>query len=371
MIEFKSDCGHTIRVKDEDAGKKVRCSYCGNEAEVPSSDAEDIDFLFADLGEDALASSKKRTKMAAPFSVGRRRDFNPFDIALKLVYATILIVVVVVVFKKVVQPYYTDAMDIDDEWVDDVADQTPTRGARSASLPDSDGGLIGLSGRGGLYIASFPSGATAYYVDSDAVRPGQRVSEAKNCVRGYTDAQINVSSGVFTVEVVLPWNAPSLTRYPGYTALRRRLENAASRTEKDQIVTDYFLPDGAGRVFVSQTEDQIYVVRQFHGVVTRSDRWTAIHALFIPADLGAEEAIQRFIPAKTNYTFDEEHVRGELDYYNVPAADRMFVLEALKRIGVMPYVTEDPTTRVRRTRLFKIGIEDGMFAAPVLSEVRP
>jgi translation initiation factor IF-2 len=35
MIEFKAECGHTVRAKNEDAGQAVRCSYCGKAAKVP------------------------------------------------------------------------------------------------------------------------------------------------------------------------------------------------------------------------------------------------------------------------------------------------------------------------------------------------
>ena len=229
-----------------------------------------------------------------------------------------------------------------------------------------------MENRGGLYIASFPSVATAYYVDGETLSPGVRVADAKNSKHVQTDVQLTAPEGTYTIEVVLPWNAPSLTRYPGYNdELRRKIENAANESEKDRVVQDYFLPDGASDVFVAESEGQIYIVRRFDGVKTRPDRWTALHALFIPADLGAKQAITRFIPAVTNYTFNEDHVRAELAYYNVPAADRVFVLDALKRIGVMPYITVDPQTGVRRSRLFKIGIEDGMFAAPVLREMPP
>ena len=38
MIEFKAECGHTIRAKDEDVGKVVRCAYCGREAQVPEDE---------------------------------------------------------------------------------------------------------------------------------------------------------------------------------------------------------------------------------------------------------------------------------------------------------------------------------------------
>lgn len=52
MIQFKADCGHTIEVPDRDAGRVVRCAYCGREVEAPSADGPDeVLFEEVDLGE--------------------------------------------------------------------------------------------------------------------------------------------------------------------------------------------------------------------------------------------------------------------------------------------------------------------------------
>jgi hypothetical protein len=67
-----------------------------------------------------------------------------------------------------------------------------------------------------------------------------------------------------------------------------------------------------------------------------------------------------------NYSFNEQDVRDELAYYQVPDTDRQFVIDVLKRLGQVPYVTPDG-----RMRLFKIRIEDGRFAAPELREAVP
>ncbi len=372
MIEFKSDCGHTVRARDEDAGKKVRCSYCGHEAQVPSSDQDDFDFLFHELERSEAAAKGKGAARApaGPFSRGRRGEFNPFDVALKLVYATVLVTVIVVVYKKVIRPYYDESRNQQAYGQNEPGEPPPPERRREDQRRARRGGLMGLNSRGGLYIASFPAGTWAYYADA-ALKPAGRVADLENRARVRTGEQLTVPDGRYTVEVALVWNDPSLKRYPGYTDLRRKLQNAAGAAERDRIVNHFFLPDRADDVFVCDSEDQTYIVRQFHDVRTRSDRWTAVHALFIPADLQVEQAIRDYLPARTNYTFDEDHVRGELEYYNVPGRDRLFVLDALKRIGVWPYITVDPTTQVQRTYLFKIGIEDGMFVAPVLTEDRP
>jgi len=374
MIEFKSDCGHTVRARDEDAGKKVRCSYCGQSAEVPTTGEDEVDFLFSELD---LPVGGGKAKAAWPVSRGlvsrrRRGNFNPMSLVLRLIYAGALICVIVIVTKKGILPYFaalsnSNAATRGNEAADAAQGHNPGHTNRRSQRHQ---GLIALADRGGgLYIASFPDDATAYCVDSSVQNREVRVSDEKDCRRALIGEPLPMPQGTFTVEVVLPWNAPSLTRYPGYnTQFRRKLENAPGSAQRNRIVLDYFLPDGADNVFVSESDGQIFIVHQFHGVRTRSDRWTSVRALFIPADLDVERMTTDYVIPAQNYAFDEGYVRSELEYYDVPAADRVFVLDVLKRLGVLPYVTQDPQTQVRRMRLFKIGIEDGMFAAPVLRQ---
>ena len=105
MIEFKAECGHTIRAKDEDEGKVVRCSYCGREAQVPQNDADDLDFMFADLesaGSKATTSPSRKTRRAMKRrpKVMRSEEgeggFNPFAVTLKMIYAALIIIVIIV-----------------------------------------------------------------------------------------------------------------------------------------------------------------------------------------------------------------------------------------------------------------------------------
>ena len=71
MIEFKAECGHTVRAKDEDAGKVVRCSYCGREAPVPSKgeDRDELEYLFSEVEKtgvyEAQSGRERRRRMRA------------------------------------------------------------------------------------------------------------------------------------------------------------------------------------------------------------------------------------------------------------------------------------------------------------------
>ena len=169
--------------------------------------------------------------------------------------------------------------------------------------------------------------------------------------------------------MVFPWNDPKLTGYAEYTSFRRAIE-FASDVERTRLVTDYFLPDEASAVFIDETDEQIYIVRQYRNVEVRNKKSKGVRALFLPKILNDDgvtfavsELVTDYITNTRAYAFDEKHVRAELIYYEVAVADQDFVVEALARIGVFPYVTAD-----HRTRLFKIGIDSGRFAMKVIRE---
>ena len=107
MIEFKAECGHTVRARDEDGGGVVRCSYCGKPANVPEGGGDDLDFLFNDVEQDAnepkRAKRRGKSKRAAK-RMGAQGEFNPFAVVLRLCYVALLIIIVLVVGDRFVIP---------------------------------------------------------------------------------------------------------------------------------------------------------------------------------------------------------------------------------------------------------------------------
>ncbi len=98
----------------------------------------------------------------------------------------------------------------------------------------------------------------------------------------------------------------------------------------------------------------------------RNGRSVGVRALFLPRivlpgreSFSIAQLVTDYIPKERAYNFDERHLLEELVYHGVPESDRLFVVEALARIGVIPYVTPDG-----RTLFFKIGIHDGEIVAP-------
>ncbi len=378
MIEFKADCGHTIRAKDEDAGGVVRCSYCGRNAGVPDNTSANLDFLFREVEPQAapeVHGRRRRRGSGKSFFTRRKRtpkEFNPFAVVMRLCYAAALFIIVYVVAKKFVMPMFDP--DMRAQMMAGVSPNAlaPKRAeAETKPEPRTRGpGLIRDTMVTGLYVGSTPRGAVVYCIEESKAPATGRIHQVPGCIQFRTSGEPpRPADGSYIVEVVFPWNDPTLNGYPHYFEFRKQLE-AASPEQRKSLVDEYFIPDEAADVFVHQTEDQIYIVRQYREVAVLQGRSKGVRALFLPKMLKAESQnfqieplVNGYIPNVKTYEFNEKHARNELNYYGVDQADQPFVLEALSRIGLIPYMAAD-----QRVLLFKIGIQDGVFATRIIRE---
>ncbi|MFQ5591940.1 MAG: hypothetical protein ACE5HE_12310, partial [Phycisphaerae bacterium] len=376
MIEFKAECGHTVRAKDEDAGGIVKCSYCGRPANVPEGASDDLDFLFGDIEQpDEGKGFKKRRRSRGKGHVKRVRrpgEFNPFAVVLRLCYGALLIIIVIVVGRMFVIPLFKGdgitkrigAFKTQSEKSEPTtSDDTPKR--REPPKP----GLIAREKLIGLYVNSTPPGATVFCMASAKAPAAGRINNTRGVAQFRAgQVQTHLPDGDYVVEVVFRWNDPKLTLDAGYMDFRRDLLRA-SDSERAELLDEYFLPD-EGIIFADETPEQIYLVRQYRNVELRNRQSKGVRALFLPRILQAngrllsiEKLITHYIPEEVTYSFDRKYVRGELLFNGVKEKDVPFVIEALSRIGVIPYITKE-----RRTLLFKIGIHDGSFAARTIGD---
>ncbi|MGD2109702.1 MAG: hypothetical protein PVI86_09950 [Phycisphaerae bacterium] len=369
MIEFKAECGHTVRAKDEDAGGVVRCSYCGRKSTVPDEGDGDLDFLFADVesggGKSAPAGRRRPRRSRRLF--GRRArpkgPFNPFSLVLRMCYAALLICIVVFVARKFIIPAIRGVTE-------QTAQRRPVSPRRAQDNPSStnERGLSGISGLPGLYVASFPPNAEFYVISETKMIEGQRISQLEGHVRG--DANTSPvrlpQNEAYAVDVMLPTNDPrlndrTLPYYEEYRKLRRALRSA-SEEEARQLLEAFFVPDEAWPVELYRFGDRSYIVRQYRAVeVDAQGRSNGVRALFLPkieipgrSGFSISKLVTDYLPKAEQYVFDEVFVADELDFYGVPEADRAFVLAGLQRAGIMPFVKADETVR-----LVKLGIHDG------------
>lgn len=379
MIEFKAECGHMVRVKDDQAGDVIRCSYCGRRAAVPDTEEENLGALLdgfesPQAAPGAPGQRKRSAKRLLPWRRSAWKKYNPFGTILRLAYAALLIIIIALV----VRLYVGDTSDIL-RWIQGAS--TGASGGQTDVVPppiDRDlpkVGLIVAGRRTGLYVDSTPWGAMVWVIERSKAPNRGRIHEVSGVTTSRAEGQfLRLSTGSYVVDVALPWNDPALNDpnlpyFERYWEFRRAIEEA-SDGERIRLMEEYFVPDDAWPVFVDQTEEQIYLVRQYRNVQVRNDRAVGVRALFLPRIVlaGGEgfsvaELVTSYLPPSRAYTFDEAHTRNELLYYGVPEADQDSIVEALSRIGVIPYLTPGG-----RTRLFKIGIGDGVFTTKVIRE---
>ena len=370
MIEFKAECGHTVRARDEDGGGVVRCSYCGKPANVPEGTGDDLDFLFNDVEQDSdepKHSKRRRGKSKrAVKRMGAQGEFNPFAVVLRLCYAALLIIIVLVVGNQFVIPLFRKGGIVD----------------RTSRPDDPHGNIVDPSGRdpasgnptfgttrklrpGTLYASSTPAGARIFCIKANEAPPEGRIHRTRNVTTCANDLCKPRGYGVFVVEVAIPVRHPQLRPGPGYLDFRRELNNATKDKLRQQAAEEYFIPDGSV-MLVDRAQGQEYIVRQYRNVERRKDRATVVRALFLPRIPPASgrgysiDALVKdaFIPEGQKYDFDVGDVSSELkSIYEIDQPERNAIVEALQRIGAISYVTDDG-----KTRLFKIDAQTGWLA---------
>ena len=389
MIEFKGDCGHTVRARDEDAGTVVRCSYCGRKATVPDGKSDDLDLLFKDSGGTdqvflAGARLKKPRRWLLRRGPRRPRKFDAFAIVLRMCYAALLLIIVIVVGKKCVAPLFKEGGW--PPWVAEEKKEKPPDSKTSAPDPGVEtrrrGGLISRTCARGLYVNSTPDGADVYCVEASKVTGVGRIRLLPEVVHNRVTAdgacfQRLPGSGPYVVEVTMKLNDrklfdPKLDFFESYRTLRKKIEELPDLKQSRALLEEYFVPDGAAAVFADKSEGQIYLVRQYRDVVFSRDGTASVRAMFLPKVLpgGSDRfsvgrLLGTYIPNQKAYNFDEEFVRFELIYQGVAEPDLKYVLDALYRIGVIPYHIADG-----KIKLFMIGVDDGEPTAVVIGEAK-
>ncbi len=379
MIEFKAECGHTVRAKDEDAGGSVRCSYCGRTANVPEDTGNDLDFLFSDVEQPVDAAVRGRTRRKKKRARVQRPSgsFSPFSVVLRMCYAALLITIVIVVGKKFVLPLFQEGgltTRISQE-----TRKAPRKGDKERKPRKTVPAKLGLIDRSqvsSLYVSSTPPGAEIFCLEASKAPPEGRIYRLHgvNQFRGNAPSS-RLADGTYVVEVALPWVDDDLKAYPKYKEFRRAIEDASYEV-RCRVVEDYFLPDQADLVFVDEDDsnEQIYIVRQYRDVNVRQLHPRGIRALFLPklaktpnGGFSVEQLLnENYIPSEHGYAFKRNSVESELDYYGVPRKDWRFLVEALSRIGAISYMMPDG-----RIRLFKIDINDGTPKVRVIREATP
>lgn len=382
MIEFKAECGHTIRAKDQDAGNLVRCSYCGKTSSVPEQTGDALEFLFEEeveraVEEGAASANKARRRPRRPKRKAKRGDFNPFAFCLKLGYAAALIIILYLGVIEVILPAFETARSgesgIDDPAVSPGAIRKPLPGAQPAT-PNRGLNLPPLDGRPGLYVASTPGTTRIHYALAEKLgNVSGRISGNSECKTAVSGSKItNAPEGIYVVEVSIPLNSPELRGYPEWNTFRSKMFDGSD--DRVDEAKRYFLPDEADEIYVydDEIDGQPHLVRQYRNVRISPGRWTQIRPLFLPRVYDdqnggfALDRVIRYLPKGKTYKFDRTIVSDDLDVYRIPPKDWQFAMDALERVGAIPYKMPDGTVL-----LLEIGIEDSLLRKRNIEDLNP
>jgi len=400
MIEFKGECGHTVRAKDEDAGKVVRCAYCGREAQVPEENAaDDFDFFFSTVTrEGAPAEGEAKVETVAGKKKSRtvvgyhpRRTVDPFRIVTRMAYVAAVLILVIFVGKKYAWPFISDALSRGN--ASPTASVSPNEPIKEPIKPAEPAKREGLMdprldqrGREGIYVNAVPHDVTVFYQERPASDTDRRTDYGPDWyawLESPTAARIRdpsfvheLKAGTYDVVVMLPLNDPQLMRTYrpfGYAEFRAEVETERNYRRRDERASEYFIPDGALAVRIIALRDRINIARHYE-VTIRAAEWYVLTPLFIPFRCTMRQVAEQIIDKdKSSFGFDEQYIRDELSYYRVPPEDRTYVVDILRRTGSISYHEANCRNAESRDgtygfRIFKVNPADGIFTARRLED---
>ncbi|HNO78649.1 MAG TPA: hypothetical protein PKN33_11365 [Phycisphaerae bacterium] len=354
MIEFKGECGHTIRARDEDSGRIVRCSYCGKEALVTRQAQDDLDVLF-DQVEQTGSYDAQATRVGQKFHKAKARQekriaagkpaqaFDPFDIAMKMTYVAVIIILIFVGVKYVPGLYETLTGGDSGETPIEQAEHTESDNNHQPA-PQSRKGLLTESlnsQQEGVYVSSVPSGAGIYHLPKTSVT-GSILDDPMANKNMRTNRSLRLNPGQHTIAVAIRINDSKLMNLEGYEDLRRKIED--NDPGRDRDVMEYFVPDGSVATRVEKLRGALHLVRVFECEVD-SQTWESTTALFLPRSLGPKEIVDA-LPRQETFGYKDAEVQSELGFYQVSRTDMTYVETALKRVGVFSYKNADGTYRL-------------------------
>ena len=367
MIEFKGECGHTIRARDEDAGKIVRCSYCGREALVTREAHDELEGLFNEVEQTGVYDSrttragqkayKEHGKAQKRAAAGKppKPALDPFKVAVKMVYVAVIIIAIAAICKWVPDLY--NKLKTPDK-KPPITRNTEDTTANSGKPKNKREGLIGKKlnpHQEGVYINSVPAEAMVFALPGHG-KYETIISDPNSRREKQTPTEIRLTPGEYTIAVALRINEPQLKDLPDYQDTVRQMVESKEFDDQEKLrcVLDYFVPDESRATKIVEYRRSLYIAKVFE-VKVEPKMWTAITPLFLPRKSSISSLIiDGHLPKRNLFAFDAEVIQDELDYYGVPESDQKYVMDMLKKTGKSYWMNEE-----NRYRIFHIDLTDG------------
>jgi len=385
MIEFKADCGHIIQAPDRDAGKIVKCAYCGREIEAPTP-TEKPDILFHEVDLNELAKGEEVSGGSGGMTIqGQQQEGrsapSPVELAqtgnkilrytLLVAFGAICITVLVLVTQSVfnisrspsdsAQGKRSTAMGTQPVPESERQAKVPARPAERS--PESERAPVEKQPRSapprgrrnfvfdeasqGIFVEAFNKNVRIYvrYADSDN---DETLGADESEFHGTGATQLSVPVGRFRIAVTLDTADSNLSQLGGFDELRDQLEIESDASS----ARDFFARDiSVETSYIDQIGVEPRLVR-YYEVDVRPGQWTLITNLFVPR--GSISTTVTRLPDVDLYEFDTEATRRELSSLSAAVEDTSVVLEMLARAGQVVY----PGPGGKHT-VFEIDVRDG------------
>ena len=348
MIEFRAECGHTIRARNEDAGKMVNCAYCGKRALVPSDETDPMETLLAETLDESRQQIQEGDQ-ATPW--GKGLAAAPLRIAWTAVFvvlvASVLLLTVRWVYREVTKEGapgagFSSAVGGDTGAAKPTASGETAPGRPEGQKPGAEGTFPPRTGnalaslekdKGGVVVFSIPPGLDVY-VEKWPSRDDQPLRS--DTYRGRTKARqglaIELEPGDYLISVVADTLNTRLWEYPGYNdKLLRPLVETEDTEAASRVAQDLFLEDGGEEWRVEKLGADFKLVRTYLVEDLRDRDWRPIYSLFVP-DVDCAELV-RYAPAEESFFYDHEQARRYLRICGISQEDIPAVFKALSRIG--------------------------------------
>jgi hypothetical protein len=304
MIEFKAQCGHSVRAKDSDAGKMVKCRYCGRVVQVPLADNGKLEAL---LGEPDAARPTATPKPGARYRQPRAPT-RLIKALLGLIYVVVAVVALAFGLKLVLQRVHLPRTSEPQTPAETPAPEP--QGRPASPNPYAECSQLKL-GQSGLVLRSVPTGARVYLAGPEQDKAAEaNPTRNSSLYRAQTPLVLSdLQPGQYRAGFALAINDELLCRWPGYFSYRGDVEKKGRRD------LDYFLPDDADGQGIDNPGNGPLLIYRTYPAVLRSTEWSVVIALFLPA-LPIEEYLSQ-LPADTRFDFREQRARDELKFYGV------------------------------------------------------
>jgi hypothetical protein len=336
MIEFNAECGHVLRITEDELGSVVRCAYCGRDVAVPAPNRSRSMHLQAiNLDELAEGESPRVEVIAAAPPPAPEPPPRRLVLGLTLVGSSLALILLLVMIMSdgegsaaspIDQADPVDTARILEPVVQIPSDVEPTTTGRRQDPEPQNLVQTPTSPPRGLLYKQLPPGSGMFIETCDVpvtifVKPMRGAALpawpwALASPAATTTGALSMTPGRYSVAVVAQAN--DLAR-----PIRKAIE-ADDLSQTNRILGD----DASGSTALEGGQ----VIRMFEAEV-HSEEWTIVTAVFYAGN--DPVALLDSLPSTLRFGISERQATAAMMFYDMPERWVPEALELLERLGVI------------------------------------